>query len=102
MIRGTPMPPTEPKLTAREKRWQAEDDARTLATSEVVRNDPARLVRAKNAARRIAKQEKEAAQAMTHVATNVKGISSLESGAKPKPKKRKPPTKPTFNVFNKV
>lgn len=96
----------EPKLTAREKRWQAEDDARTLANAEVVRNDPSRLVRAKNAARRIAKHEKEQAQAMTHVVNNVKGVSTLgddKDKQNPKPKKkRKPAKRQTHNVFQKV
>jgi hypothetical protein len=98
-----PMPTEQSKLTAREKRWQSEDDARTLANSEVVRNDPTRLIRAKNAARRIAKHEKEQAEAMTHVVNTVKGISTLgDDKETPKPKKRSKPPVPTFNVFNKV
>ncbi len=94
------MPPNEPKLTAREKRWRAEDDARTLANAQVITDDPARHVLAKRAAQRIAKQEKESADAMQNVAAG-KAVKPVN----PTPKKRKKKAAPkaqTYNVFNKI
>lgn len=97
---------TQPRLSAREKRWQAEDDARTLATSKVIVDDPARLVRAKVAAKRMADQEKKSAKAMDDVSNVKKGAPiSANRADSPAPKKKRSPSKPkrqTYNVFQKV
>ena len=55
-------------LSADEKRWRAESDARTLAESEVIKNDPPRLEEAKTAAGTMAEKEAEEARAMRKVA----------------------------------
>lgn len=74
------------KLTAQDKRWRAEDDARTLATANVIQDDPTRLTAAKRAAIRIAKEEKERANAMRKVATK-KGSGTTKTPPKKKTKK---------------
>lgn len=91
--------PTEQKLTAREKRWRAEDDARTLANSQVIEDDPARLILAKRAAQRIAKFEKESANAMQNVAAGKKVATTTPKKKKTATRKKKPQG---FNVFSKV
>ena len=55
-------------MTAQDKRWQAEDDARILADSERIKNDAERLTNAKAAAQRMADEEVERAKAMRKVA----------------------------------
>ncbi len=91
--------PNEPKLTAREKRWRAEDDARTLANAQVIQEDPQRHVLAKRAAQRIAKQEKESADAMQNVAAGKKVTPNTKKKKKPATRKKKPQS---FNVFGKI
>jgi len=96
---------TKAQMTKQEKEWRAKDDARTLATAEVVRNDPTRLSAAKVAAKQMAEDEKEEARAMTRVAnmrrTNTLSSSSDGDGEK-KSKRAKPKPKNPHNVFNKI
>lgn len=94
--RGTP-------ITADEKRWRAEDDAYTLATANQIRSDPDRLNAAQEAAKRMAEEERDKANAMGKVA----------KGAQSRPNTTQVPRKPDvvgpakrggggFNVFKKV
>jgi len=62
-------------ITAEDKRWEAESDARTLMDSQVISGDKKRLAAAVKAAKRMAAEKDKEAKAM-------KGI------AKRKPKKK--------------
>lgn len=55
-------------ISADEKRWRAESDARTLAEAERIKNDQPRLTEAQAAANRMADEEAEQARAMRKVA----------------------------------
>jgi hypothetical protein len=83
-------------MTADDKRWQAEDDARALAQANVVNDDPARLEKAKNAATRMAAEEKERADAMSKVARSKKKKAASE------PASDKPSERSSFNVFEQI
>ncbi len=50
------------KQKAQEEKWQAENDARTLADALAIMDDPDRLKRAREAATSILQQELESAQ----------------------------------------
>ena len=97
------MAQTKAQMTKQEKEWRAQDDARTLATAEVVRNDPTRLSAAKVAARRMAEEEKDQAKAMTRVA-NMRKTNTLSSNGGSEKKSRRAKAKPknTHNVFNRI
>ena len=105
MTEGVSVMPKTNKLSADEKRWRAEEDARTLAEARVIADDPGRLVGAKRAALRMAEEEKDRASAMNSVA-KIKPNSPIRDGAKkegaPK-RKRRPRTNPNpHNVFSKI
>lgn len=51
-----------------DKKWQAQDDARTLAEANIIVNDPERLKLAQDEAAKMAKEQQEKARAMTRVA----------------------------------
>lgn len=51
-----------------EKDWEAENDARTMATAAVIRADKARYARAQVAAGKMADDQKVEAQAMAKIA----------------------------------
>ena len=53
----------------REAHWQAQNDARTLADAEVIKNDADRLKAATEMAKRMADEKVEEARAMSKVAT---------------------------------
>ena len=55
-------------LTADDKRWQAESDARTLMDSQVISSDKRRLSAAIKAAKRMAKEKAVESKAMDGVA----------------------------------
>ena len=57
-----------PSISADEKRWQAEADARTLAEAETIKQDNKRLMEAQTAAKKMADEEAERAKAMRKVA----------------------------------
>ena len=59
-------------MTAQDKEWQAEDDARTLATARIIYDDPGRLERAQQKAKKMAEEKKEEANAMGKVAGSKK------------------------------
>ena len=77
----------KPKLTAEQKRWQAEDDARVLASAQRIAEDPARLRMAKKEAARMASETAKSAQRLVKVA---KTPVAKKAAAKKKPKKRAP------------
>jgi len=62
-------------MTAQDRKWEAESDARTLMDSQVISSDKKRLTAAVKAAKRMAAEKDKEAKAM-------KGI------AKRKPKKK--------------
>ena len=93
-----------PELTQHqtEAEWQAEYDARSLAESEKIKNDPRRLERAQIAAARLAEKEKEEAKAMSKVAgSNRKPASGKGSGSS-KPASGGIVKKTGFNVFEQI
>lgn len=57
-----------PKLTAEQKRWEAESDARTLAEAEVIKQAPGRVRAASTAAKRMADDNQKQADALTKIA----------------------------------
>jgi hypothetical protein len=58
-------------MEAEEKKWQAENDARTLAEADVINNDPERLEAAQKAAKKMLDEQKRQAEAMEHVVEEV-------------------------------
>lgn len=70
-------------MTAEDKKWQADSDARTLAEAKVIEKDPARMKIAMNAAKKMAKDRMDEANAMKAVAK--KALSKVQK-AKPKSK----------------
>jgi hypothetical protein len=101
------MAQTKSQMTRQEREWRAQDDARTLATAEVVKNDPTRLSAAKVAAKRMAEEEKDSAKAMTRVA-GIRKANTLsndkEGDVDSKKKARRSSQKPknAHNVFNRI
>jgi len=57
-----------PSEVQREKEWQAEYDANTLAEAQVIYSDPARLKKAQEKAKKMAEDQREKANAMQKVA----------------------------------
>ena len=86
-----------PNLSVEEKRWQAENDARTLAEANVIQSDPERLDKAKQAAAKMAEEERARANAMSKVARSKKTAASGQSRVPDKPSERS-----TYNVFQKI
>ena len=66
-----------------QEKWEAECDARTLADAEVIRNDEKRLGKAQEAAKRLAKEERERADAMEKA-----GKGMIPYDKSPEPPKR--------------
>ena len=60
------MPKTN--MTAQDKKWRAEEDARTLAEAEVVKRDTIRMKAATNAAKKMADEQKVRAASLRKVA----------------------------------
>jgi len=58
----------EPKLSAEEKRWQAQSDARTLADAEAIKKDAKRLKAAQDAATEMEEAAKSEAENLSAVA----------------------------------
>ncbi len=67
MVRGGAMA-KRPKLSADEKKWRAQDDARTLAEAEAIKADEERLKAAQAAAKSMADEAQVKARAMTKIA----------------------------------
>ena len=68
---------------AEERRWQAESDARVLATAEEIRVSKPRLTQAKKAATRLLAEEQKTVNGLKKVT----GVKSVKSPAKPLTKK---------------
>lgn len=64
-----------------EKRWQAECDARTLMSADMINQDPKRLSEAKSAAKRMVETERKEAESMARVA----GSKTATASKKPTP-----------------
>jgi len=83
--------PTEAKalksMKAQERRWQAEDDARTLARVNTITEDPARLKRAQTQATRMQKDAEKEANSLRKVSG---GKPRLTNSTPPKPKIKSP------------
>jgi hypothetical protein len=58
------------KMTAEELRWQARDDARTLAAAEAIKNDPERLIRAHQSAKELLDERAKELEGLSKVAKN--------------------------------
>ncbi len=75
------------RLTGSDQSWQKRMDADTLAEANVIKEDPTRLKGAKQAAKQLATDAEEKADAMKSVAKNPKdgstSSSSAESSNKP-------------------
>ena len=56
------------KSIEEDRDWEAESDARTLADAESIKNDPGRAVKAMKAAKKLAKECAQDAEAMALVA----------------------------------
>ncbi len=59
---------TKATITAQDKKWQAESDARTLAEASVIKKTPGRLKLAAREAKVMAKEAMQQAVAMKKVA----------------------------------
>lgn len=68
--------------TREEQRWQAESDARTMATYQEIMSDKARMGRAVKVARQQAKDLTQRANAMQNVAKTSSRGSSKAKGRK--------------------
>ena len=82
----------KPKLTPEQKRWQAEDDARVLASAQRIAEDPARLRMAKKEAARMASETAKSAQRLVKVAQTPvakKAAAKKKAAKKRAPKKRR-------------
>ena len=55
-------------MTAQERKWRAQDDARTLSYATEIASDPKRLSAAQKEAAKMAKETEKAAMAMKKVA----------------------------------
>ena len=60
---------SQPTLTAQDREWRAQDDARTLSNAKQIMADGERLSAAQDAARIMAEREEEEARAMRSVAS---------------------------------
>ena len=70
------------KISNDEKKWQAEDDARTMAQYEEIMADSARRARAVKAAKDMASDLNKRASAMNKVASNKSKTTSSRSKKK--------------------
>lgn len=70
-----------PVLSADEKKWRAEEDARTLARAKEIKSDKARFKAALKAAERMFKDTMKEAN-------NMKAVSKLGIGSRPMMRKR--------------
>lgn len=56
-----------PKLTVEDKKWRAQDDARTLMYAEAIKNDPTRRRAAITAAKQIVKEKEKEVKAVKKI-----------------------------------
>ena len=72
-------------MATEEKKWQWENDARTLAEAEEIKGSPSRLKGAKTAAKSMAKSQETTAKALKKIAS---GNKSVRKPARAKAKKK--------------
>lgn len=94
-------------ISADEKRWRAESDARVLAEAKVIEKDKERMASATAAAQRMADEQSKEAAAMRGVANRGKPKSKStpqkKKGMAKKPAGRSTAQrKNTFNVMEKI
>ena len=69
-------------ITAENKKWEAESDARTLAEAHIILQDSKRLKSARNAASKLAKEQADNLEGMLRVAgklgDKVEGMKIVE------------------------
>jgi len=65
-------------MTAEDKKWQAECDARTLAEAEAIKDDKDRLSAAQEAAKAMVDEKQAEAAGMAKVASGVFSYPSLK------------------------
>lgn len=99
---AVPVAMTKAQMTKQEKEWRAQDDARILADSEVIKADATRLKDAKSAAAKLADEERDKASAMGRIARMRKTRLPSEGREESKPKARKVKPKNVHNVFNRI
>jgi len=68
----------QPTISTEQRKWRAQDDARTLAEAAVIKVDKVRLTAAVKEAKVMAKDQKEQATALSKVA----GYSVRKTGKK--------------------
>lgn len=68
----------QPQMTKEQLRWQAEDDARTMARYQEIMGDTARMNRAVAAAKKEANNLEQRANAMKRAASTKKTTSSTK------------------------
>jgi len=73
-----------PKMTAEQKRWQAEQDAHTLAEAQRIAEDRGRLGAAKKEARKMASDAAKRAQSLVKVAKTPAAKKAAKKKAAPK------------------
>jgi len=59
------------KVSAQDKKWQRESDARTLAEAEIIKSDKKRMNEATKGAKEIAKEKMADAKAMVKIASKL-------------------------------
>jgi len=69
-----------PTMTAEDKKWRADSDARTLAESKIIEQDQTRMKMAKIAAKKMVKERTDEANAMKKVAS--KALSKIKKSKK--------------------
>lgn len=70
-------------ISADEKRWRAESDARALAEANIIQSDSARLKAAQAAAKRMAAEQMKHASAIQKVAKNETNGTKKSTGKSP-------------------
>lgn len=88
-------------ITADEKRWRAENDARTLAEANVIKKDPSRLQAAADAAQRMVEEQQKEAAAMRSVARSKTKQNSTSQTQKQK-RTSAAKSNTNFNVFQRL
>ena len=87
-------------ISAQDKKWRAEDDARTLAEAERIKVDKSRMDAASTAAKRMADEEAERTQALRKVAKKTTTIQKRSSTHRTIKKPAKKPD--SFNLFERI
>jgi hypothetical protein len=89
-------------LSPDERKWQAENDARTLAEAEQIKEDKTRLEAAQSAAKRMLEEEEERTRAMRKVARKKRATGSTGVRKNVEAKKREKPKKYKFNIGKRI